>query len=104
MVDFPKHVAFRDIPVTTVDVSSKASVVTRDIPVAHDDKDGFSADDNHPSTFKEFLEGTERDLRRSRRNANRRVSRAKLRGVAGSANTKRKRESWGFRILSIYEF
>lgn len=73
LVDFPEHVALENIPFTAVNVSAQPYLVTQDIRAAQDDKGGLSADDNNPSTFRELIEGTERSLRRSRRNANRQV-------------------------------
>lgn len=94
---------FKDIYVTAVDVRAHVSLVTRNFPFAHDDKDGLSADDNHPSTFKELFEGSERDLRSSGRNANRCGSRERSPGVSGPVNTVRKRKSGGSKIHCIDE-
>lgn len=52
LIDFPKHEAFTYIPVTAVEVNAQDSVVTRNIPVIHDDKYGLSADENYPSILR----------------------------------------------------
>lgn len=61
------------------------------------------ADENHPSTFKKFIEGTERALLRSRRNANRCGSRARSPSVSRSVDTGRKREVRISKRLSVNE-
>eukprot|EP00171_Calliarthron_tuberculosum_P000741 IDg741t1 len=95
----PRTCGARRRSLVAADVGAPLPLEIRKIPVVHEDGDGLPADDIHPLAFREFLQGSERDVRRMRRNAIRRGSRARSPSVSEVVATGRKRKGRGSRRL-----
>eukprot|EP00171_Calliarthron_tuberculosum_P001544 IDg1544t1 len=103
LVDVPEHVEFDDIPHSAAEVVEVPPLVVRKIPVIPDVPPVSSGDEIHPSTFQEFLRGTEREVRRSERNARRRGVRVRSPDVVVPAVRGRRQATRRSKRLGVQE-